>query len=75
MLYIVTVKLAGTHGHDPLNKVTGTCPMGEERCTDRTGKRHSFLVDSLLTLDEVRKNFEATYHVTRVEESQCLTIV
>lgn len=75
MLYIVTVKLAGTHGHDPLNKVTGTCPMGEERCTDRTGKHHSFLVDSLLSLEEVRANFETTHHVTRVEESMNLVIV
>lgn len=75
MLYIVTVKLAKNPTHDPKNKVTATCPMGEERCTDTTGEHHSFLVDSLLNLEEVREYFAATYHVTRIEESQCLTIV
>lgn len=75
MLYIVTVRLAKNPAHDPRNKVTATCPMGKKRCTDQTGEHHSFLVDSLVSLEEVREHFEATYHVTRVEESMNLVIV
>lgn len=47
----------------------------DRRSTAPRTQHHSFLVDSLLSLEEVRANFEATYHVTGVEESQCLTIV
>lgn len=75
MLYIVTVRLEKSLFHDPRNKVTGRCPLGTDRCTDQTGEHHSFLVDSRLSLEEVREYLKATYHVTRVEESTCLTIV
>lgn len=39
-LYVVTVKVPGTLGHDPHRKQTGPCPTSDE-CTDRTGRHHS----------------------------------
>lgn len=75
MLYIVTVRRAKNPAHNPRAKVTGECPEGGERCTDTTGEHHSFLVDSLLSLEEVRKNFETDHHVTRVEVAQNLVVI
>lgn len=69
MLYAVTVKLAGNPAHDPLNKVTGPCPVGDETCTDATGKHHTFLVQTELSAEDVWTTYEGTYHVTRVESA------
>jgi hypothetical protein len=68
MLYVVTVKVEGTPGHDPLNKVTGPCPVSGKPCDDATGKHHSFLVDVGLTVEQVRDVYAEIFHVTRVEE-------
>jgi hypothetical protein len=75
MLYVVTVKLAGTPGHDPLNKVTGECPLGDETCTDQTGKHHTFLVQTELSVEDVITTYANQYHVTRVETARHLEVL
>lgn len=75
MLYMVTVKLAGVHGHDPLNKVIGECPMGDQTCTDRTGKHHTVLVESNLGVEGLRTEYAKRYHVTRVETADNVEIL
>lgn len=67
-LYLVTVSLPGTPGHDPMNKITGECAVAGQHCTDRTGKHHTFLVRSHKPIREVSEHCRAEYgHVTRVE--------
>lgn len=67
-LYLVTMSLPGTPGHDPTNKITGPCEIQGQHCTDRTGKHHTFLVRSARTIQEVRDHCREQYgHVTRVE--------
>lgn len=75
MLYIVTIRLGKDPVHDPKRKLTGMCRAGDERCTDSTGEHHSFLVDSEVSLDEVRDTYAKTYHVTRVETAKSLDVV
>lgn len=71
MMYLVTVTVPGTVGHDPKNKVTGPCPVSGETCTDITGKHHTFLVESSLDRESVREAYEFKYgHVTRIEEAR-----
>lgn len=67
MLYMVTVTVEGTVGHNPLSKVSGPCPVTGKRCTDVTGKHHTFLVSARVGADEVRDIYAKTHHVTRVE--------
>jgi hypothetical protein len=67
-MYLVTMSLPGTPGHDPTNKITGPCEIAGQHCTDRTGKHHTFLVRSTRTIQEVRDHCREQYgHVTRVE--------
>jgi len=67
-LYLVTVTVIGTVGHDPKNKISGPCPVNGEPCSDRTGKHHTILVRSTDRIDVVAKKARERYgHVTRVE--------
>lgn len=67
-IFIVTVKEAKNPDHDPKNKLGGPCPHSAH-CTDRTGAHHSFLVLGAHA-DDVRRQWEALYHVTRVEKAR-----
>lgn len=62
-LYVVTIKLDRTPGHDPKHKLTGACAVSPE-CTDVTGQHHSFLADGAELLAALDR-FE---HVTRIEK-------
>ena len=75
MLYLVTVRLAKNSAHNPREKVTGTCPVGDETCTDTTGEHHTFLVESGLSVEDVRTTYESNYHVTRVESAVHLEVL
>jgi hypothetical protein len=67
-LFLVTVTVPGTVGHDPRNKVTGPCPLNGQYCTDQTGKHHSFLVHTSRSVEQVTSWAHEEYgHVTRVE--------
>ena len=69
--FIVTVRLDKNPDHDPRNKKTGTCPIGDGgTCTDVTGEHHSVLVNAE-TIDGVRQaviNGLGIHHITRIEE-------
>lgn len=66
-LYLVTVKVPKSPGHDPRNKVTGTCPVTEEECTDVTGEHHTLIVHAP-TVQDADDFSRARYgHVTRIE--------
>ena len=68
LLYLVTVTVPGTEGHNPKRKVFGPCPVSGEPCSDITGKHHTILVRSSDGLDLVTKKAREKYgHVTRVE--------
>lgn len=64
--FMVTVKLPRNPNHDPKNKVTGKCPMGDGICTDVTGEHHTILVQGT-TMDWINDYF-AGRHITRIEE-------
>lgn len=67
MLYLVTVKLDRNPDHDPTNKVTGWCPVQQDKvCTDVTGAHHTIVAEGN-TLEFVRAMYENLYHVTRIE--------
>jgi len=69
MLWIVTVKVPANKVHDPKNKITSKCPLHNRICTDSTGSHHSFLhqTEDNYPVEKVIDQFEAQYHVTRVE--------
>lgn len=71
MLYLVTVTVPGTPGHDPNNKKVGPCPVSGDACTDVTGKHHTFLVNTTLDRESVREAYEFKWgHVTRIETAR-----
>lgn len=67
-IYLITVKFPKDPNHDPLNKVTGECPLTSGDCTDVTGAHHTMALESDETADEVRDRLSEQFHVTRVEE-------
>lgn len=77
MLYIVTVKLPKTPGHDGRNKIAGPCPAGPGplsgldrlHCTDTTGEHHSFLMDASGPSEIEFRMAERKIHVTRIEQA------
>lgn len=67
MKAIVTVKLPQNPRHDPRNKRTGKCPIGDRTCTDVRGSHHSY-IEVGLDLDDIRrKAYEKFGHITRIE--------
>jgi hypothetical protein len=62
---IVTVKLPRNPEHDPANKISGSCPVNGQFCTDITGAHHSFL--EVADAETARKKWEGKYHITRIE--------
>lgn len=62
---LITVKLPKTVAHDPHNKVTGTCPLSGQRCTDVTGEHHTVLVRGGDV--EAAKLAWRKFHITRIE--------
>lgn len=67
--FMVTVKIQRDHGHDPHNKKTDFCPVGQKKmCTDSTGEHHTILVE-MDSLEGTASHFVAQgVHVTRIEE-------
>lgn len=70
--FLVTVRIAKHLGHDPKNKVTGTCPVDQRTwCDDVTGEHHTLLHttrDDNSTVESVRAEYAREWHVTRVED-------
>ena len=63
---MITVKIGKDPDHNPRNKVTGSCPVTGEHCTDVTGEHHTILVRAN-NLGEVFSKITNT-HITRVEQ-------
>lgn len=69
--FMVTVKLLRQPGHDPLEKVTGLCPITDSAamCTDTTGQHHTVLVEGdSITHVMADWKMRRGHHVTRIEE-------
>jgi hypothetical protein len=67
--YIVTVKLKKNPEHNPHSKITGLCPLSNDKCTDVTGEHHSELYYGTSAEEVTETYINAGFHVTRVEQT------
>jgi len=67
-LFIVTVRLPKSPGHDPQRKQYGEC-WASDVCTDATGEHHSFLATGTSAAGVLAEQ-PPGLHVTRIEKAR-----
>jgi hypothetical protein len=61
--------ITGDGEHCNRDKVTGSCPLTNNTCTDQTGAHHTGLYTEYGSILEAETDFKnGGYHVTRIEE-------